>query len=150
MGATGYLRKDISCGEIVEAIRAVHAGGNYLPQWIVTQTSERRLRLSLTPRELEILEMVAKGLTNKDIGRAIQVSPFTVRNHVRHIIAKMEVGNRTEAASVAVQQGMLTAHDPIRSKPLDIVPYDHRYQPSNVVTDDLPMPRPTQPFLRMQ
>lgn len=150
MGAMGYLRKDISCGEIVEAIRAVHTGSSYLPQWIVTQSFERRLHLSLTPRELEILEMVSKGLTNKDIGRAIQVSPFTVRNHVRHIIAKMEVGNRTEAASVAMQQGMLTAHDPIRSKPLDIVPYDHRYKQGSVVTDDLQMPRPTQPFSRMQ
>jgi two-component system NarL family response regulator len=150
MGAKGYLRKDISCGEIVEAIRAVHSGSSYLPQWIVTQTSERRLRLSLTPRELEILEMVSKGLTNKDIGRAIRVSPFTVRNHVRHIIAKLEVGNRTEAASVAMQQGMLTAYDPLRSRPRDIVPYGNREKQCNLVTEDLRMLRPTQPFLRMQ
>lgn len=109
MGAHGYLRKDTSCDEIVEAICAVHAGGCYLPQWLKARMSERAPGSSLSPRELEILEMVAKGLTNKEIGRAIQVSHFTVRNHVRHIIAKLEVGDRTEATSVAIQQGILMA-----------------------------------------
>ena len=108
-GAKGYLRKDVSCIEIVEAIQAVHSGGGYLPQWIKDRVSERRLQPSLSRRELEILEMVAKGLTNKEIGRAIQVSHFTVRNHVRHIIAKLEVGDRTEATTVAIQQGILNA-----------------------------------------
>jgi DNA-binding NarL/FixJ family response regulator len=111
MGARGYLRKDTSCGEIIEAIHAVHSGSSYLPQWIMARISERTPRLSLSPRELEILEMVSKGLTNKEIARVIQVSPFTVRNHVRHIIAKLEVGSRTEAVTVAIQQGILMAHD---------------------------------------
>jgi DNA-binding NarL/FixJ family response regulator len=111
MGARGYLRKDTSCGEIIEAIRAVHSGSSYLPQWIMARISERTPRLSLSPRELEILEMVSKGLTNKDIARVIQVSPFTVRNHVRHIIAKLEVCSRTEAVTVAIRQGILMAHD---------------------------------------
>ncbi len=108
-GAKGYLRKDISCTEIIDAVRAVHAGSGYFPQWIKDRISERKLQPSLSPRELEILEMVAKGLTNKEIGRAIQVSHFTVRNHVRHIIAKLEVGDRTEATTVAIQQGILMA-----------------------------------------
>jgi DNA-binding NarL/FixJ family response regulator len=108
-GAHGYLRKDISCAEIVEAVHAVHSGVGYFPQWIKDRISERKLQPSLSPRELEILEMVAKGLTNKEIGRAIQVSHFTVRNHVRHIIAKLEVGDRTEATTVAIQQGILMA-----------------------------------------
>jgi DNA-binding NarL/FixJ family response regulator len=108
-GSKGYLRKDISSIEIVEAIHVVHSGDGYFPQWIKDRISERKLQPSLSPRELEILEMVAKGLTNKEIGRAIQVSHFTVRNHVRHIIAKLEVGDRTEATMVAIQQGILNA-----------------------------------------
>ena len=108
-GAKGYLRKDISCTEIIEAVHTVHSGSGYFPQWIKDRISERKLQPSLSPREVEILEMVAKGLTNKEIGRAIQVSHFTVRNHVRHIIAKLEVGDRTEATTVAIQQGILMA-----------------------------------------
>ena len=149
MGAKGYLRKDISCGEIVDAIRAVHAGSSYLPQWIVAQTSERRLHLSLTPRELEILEMVSKGLTNKDIGRAIQVSPLTVRNHVRHIIKD---GGRQPYGSGQCCNATRNApaYDPLRSMPRDIVPYGNPEKRSHFVTDDLRMPRSTEPFLRMQ
>jgi DNA-binding NarL/FixJ family response regulator len=111
IGAVGYLRKDISCSEIIDAVRVVQSGGTYFPEWIVARISERESQSSLSPRELEILEMVAKGLTNKEIGRAIQVSHFTVRNHVRHIMAKLEVGDRTEAATVAIQQGMFMARD---------------------------------------
>jgi DNA-binding NarL/FixJ family response regulator len=109
-GAQGYLRKDTSSSEIFEAIYAVHSGASYLPPWIVARVSERRLRSRLSPRELEILEMVAKGLTNKEIGRVTGVSPFTVRNHVRHIMAKLEAGDRTEAATVAIQEGILMPH----------------------------------------
>ncbi|HSZ63042.1 MAG TPA: response regulator transcription factor [Terriglobales bacterium] len=108
-GAKGYLRKDISDTEIVEAVYEVHSGKSHFPQCIKDRVSERKFQPSLSRRELEILEMVAKGLTNKEIGRAIQVSHFTVRNHVRHIIAKLEVGDRTEATSVAIQQGILMA-----------------------------------------
>ena len=108
-GANGYLRKDVSCAEIIEAVDAVHSGKSHFPQWIRDRVSERKLQPSLSPRELEILEMVSKGLTNKEIGHAIQVSHFTVRNHVRHIIAKLEVGDRTEATTVAIQHGILMA-----------------------------------------
>lgn len=108
-GAMGYLPKDLSCAEIVEAVYAVHSGKSHFPQCITDRVRERKSQPSLSRRELEILEMVAKGLTNKEIGRAIQVSHFTVRNHVRHIIAKLEVGGRTEATTVAIQQGILMA-----------------------------------------
>jgi len=135
-GANGYLRKDSSCSEIIEAVHAVRSGSSYLPQWIVTRISERKLRSTLTPRELQILEMVSKGLTNKEIGRAIQVSPFTVRNHVRHIIAKLEVGGRTEAATVAIQQGILMAYDPTQSVCPDIVLDGGRERQSKVVAGD--------------
>jgi DNA-binding NarL/FixJ family response regulator len=113
LGAQGYLRKDTSCDEIVEAILTVYAGGCYLPEWVVTRMSERNLAAKLSRRELEILEMVAKGLTNKEIGRAFQVSHFTVRNHVRHIMAKLEAGDRTEAATLAIQHGLLESLGPL-------------------------------------
>ncbi len=108
-GALGYLLKDSSHDEIIEAVKAVHSGIPYLPQWIVSRLSERKARPSLSQRELEILEMVSKGLTNKEIGRVIRVSHLTVRNHVRHIIEKLDVADRTEASTVAIQQGILFA-----------------------------------------
>lgn len=120
-GADGYLRKDSSRSDILKAVYAVHSSGSYLPPWIGTRISERKFQSTLTHRELEILEMVSKGLTNKEIGRAIQVSPFTVRNHVRHIIAKMDVGDRTEAATVAIQQGILMAYHGVPSMSRDVV-----------------------------
>jgi DNA-binding NarL/FixJ family response regulator len=115
LGARGFLLKDSSCGTITEAVRAVHAGKTYLPEWVMFRISERKLQLSLSPRELEILAMVAKGLTNKEISHVIRVSHFTVRNHVRNIISKLDVGDRTEAATVAIQTGILTAQYSIQS-----------------------------------
>jgi len=109
VGAKGYLLKDSPYSEIIDAVHSVHLGKSYLPQWIIARLSERKVRSSLSQRELEVLEMVSKGLTNKEIGRAIQVSHLTVRNHVRHIIEKLDVGGRTEAATVAIQHGILMA-----------------------------------------
>jgi DNA-binding NarL/FixJ family response regulator len=149
-GAAGYLRKDTSCTEIVEAVYTVHSGRSYLPQWIVDRVSERKPRSALSPREREILEMVSKGLTNKEIGRAIQVSHFTVRNHVRHIIEKLEVGDRTEAATVAVQRGILAAHDRV-----GVVGRGGALAASGVkrtgpVGGDRRMSGPSRPFLQVQ
>lgn len=106
-GARGYLSKDASGAQIVEAINTVKAGGKYLSAEIKTLFAERESRSSLSTRETEILEMVAKGLTNKEIARVLQISQYTVRNHINHISAKLEVGDRTEAVSVALQQGIL-------------------------------------------
>ncbi len=109
-GAAGFLLKDSSRSQIVEAIESVHSGETWLPPWIVARIAERKGRLSLSQRELEVLVMVSKGLTNKEIARVIQVSHFTVRNHVRRIIDKLDVGDRTEAATLAIQQGILTSY----------------------------------------
>jgi two-component system NarL family response regulator len=67
------------------------------------------MRSSLTGREMEILEMIAKGLTNKEIGSALDISDNTVRNHVISIIGKLEVSDRTEAATAAIQRGILSS-----------------------------------------
>jgi two-component system NarL family response regulator len=69
------------------------------------------MRTELTPRELEILRMLAKGLTNKQIGKALNISDNTVKNHVNSVIEKLEVCDRTEAATTAIQRGILSADD---------------------------------------
>ena len=106
-GAKGYLLKDTSQQQMLEAIATVHAGRRYIPSHIAARLAERMLRSNLTARELEILEMLAKGLTNKGIGGALTISENTVRNHVNSIMEKLEVSDRTEAVAVAIQQGII-------------------------------------------
>lgn len=106
-GARGYLLKETSRDEIVAAIVAVHAGKQYFPPAIANRLSERNHRSNLSPRELEILEMLSRGFTNQEIGRALGISRFTVRNHVNSISQKLEVCDRTEAASVAMKLGII-------------------------------------------
>jgi two-component system, NarL family, response regulator len=106
-GAQGYLLKDAPQAEMLEAIRSVHSGRRYFPQAIADRLAERMLRSSLTEREIEVLQMLARGLTNKEIGRALSISGNTVRNHVNSIIEKLEVSDRTEAATVAIHRGII-------------------------------------------
>jgi len=110
-GAEGYLLKDTSLREMVEAIRAVHAGKRYFPRQIASRLAERMMRINLTSREVEILKMLAKGPTNKEIAHALGISDNTVRNHVNSIIEKLEVSDRTEAATTAIQRGIITVDD---------------------------------------
>ncbi|HEY3626092.1 MAG TPA: response regulator transcription factor [Terracidiphilus sp.] len=106
-GAQGYLLKGAPQADVIEAIHAVHAGRRYLPRHIAARLAERIMRSDLTPRELEVLQMLARGLTNKEIGNALAISGNTVRNHVNSIIEKLEVSDRTEAATTAIQRGII-------------------------------------------
>lgn len=106
-GAKAYLLKDTSRDEIIAAINAVHGGGTHFPKRIADRLDERKHRPCLSAREVQILELLSKGLTNKDIGRALDISKFTVRNHVNKILEKLEVCDRTEASTVAIEQGIL-------------------------------------------
>lgn len=110
-GAQGYLLKDTPLKEMLDAIRAVNAGKRYIPRQIAQRLAERMMRAELTTREIEILKMLAKGPTNKQIGHALGISDFTVRNHVNSIIEKLEVSDRTEAATTAIQRGIITVDD---------------------------------------
>jgi two-component system NarL family response regulator len=110
-GAQGYLLKDTPFKEMLEAIRTVNAGKRYIPRQIAQRLAERMMRTELTARELEILKMLAKGPTNKQIGHALGISDYTVRNHVNSIIEKLEVSDRTEAATTAIQRGIITVDD---------------------------------------
>ena len=106
-GAEGYLLKNTSQREMSDAIHAVCAGNRYIPRSIASRLAERMTRSDLTPRELEILKILAKGLTNKQIGHALGISDNTVRNHINSIIEKLEVSDRTEATKTAIQRGII-------------------------------------------
>jgi len=110
-GAQGYLLKDAPQADVVAAIRTVFAGRRYFPNHIAERLAERMMRTDLTARELEVLRMLARGLTNKEIGRALEISGNTVRNHVNSIIEKLEVSDRTEAATTAIHRGLIEAQN---------------------------------------
>jgi two-component system, NarL family, response regulator len=110
-GAQGYLLKDTSLKEMVTAIRTVHSGKRYIPQDIAARLADRMMRTDLTPREIEILKLLSKGPTNKQIGQALGISENTVKNHVNSIIEKLEVADRTEAATTAIQRGLISVDD---------------------------------------
>ena len=106
-GAQGYLLKGAPQADVIEAIHTVHAGKRYFPSDVAARLAERMMRSDLTARELEVLHMLARGLTNKEIGNALRISGNTVRNHVNSIIEKLEVSDRTEAATTAIQRGLI-------------------------------------------
>ena len=110
-GAQGYLLKDAPQEQMLEAIVSVHAGKRFIPREIAARLADRMLRSNLTARELEILGMLAKGLTNKQIGSALSISENTVRNHLKCVMSKLEVSDRTEAVAVAIQQGIIQVTD---------------------------------------
>lgn len=106
-GAAGYVTKDVSRAELVSAITTVSAGRKYFPREVQRYVRERQSQCDLGPRELEVLGMVAKGLTNREIAHALEISQYTVRNHITHICDKLDVADRTEAVAVALQKGIL-------------------------------------------
>lgn len=113
-GANGYVLKTASPREIVRAVRDVHAGNSALDaeivQKMVNQVSsgfQEQPVEKLTPRELEVLALVAKGYTNKAIGVQLGISDRTVQGHLAHIFSKLQSGSRTEAVMRAVSLGWL-------------------------------------------
>jgi len=109
-GTQGYLLKDARQSDVIDAIKVVHSGRRYFPRDIAARLAERMTRSDLTARELEVLNMLVRGLTNKEIGSALDISGNTVRNHVNSIIEKLEVSDRTEAATTAILRGIVEAH----------------------------------------
>ena len=110
-GAQGYILKDVPQDRLLEAIHLVYARRRYFPADIAARLIERMARSNLTPREHQVLQYVAKGLTNKEIGRVFGISENTARNHVNSIIEKLEVSDRTEAATIAIRQGLVSITD---------------------------------------
>jgi two-component system, NarL family, response regulator LiaR len=111
-GAAGYLLKDVQPNELVRAIRSAVAGDSPLSPAIATRVVEEvahggtPVHGDLTPRELDVLALIARGRSNKVIARELGVAEKTVKTHVSHILAKLGVNDRTQAALYAVKQGL--------------------------------------------
>jgi DNA-binding NarL/FixJ family response regulator len=110
-GAWGYLRKDTSEDELVAAIMSVHAGRRYIPVDISSRLVERMTKSDLTPRELQTLELLAEGYTNKQIAAALHLSDYTVRHYVINIMEKLQAPDRTGAVAAAFRSGLLQRLD---------------------------------------
>ncbi|HYZ82856.1 MAG TPA: response regulator transcription factor [Bryobacteraceae bacterium] len=106
-GARGYLIKDTLDDRLLDAIRALYEGRRYVPPEVAVQLAEHGPRVELTEREREVLELIARGLRNKEISAALLISEATARTHVENIVAKLGVNSRTEALVVAAQRGFI-------------------------------------------
>ena len=106
-GARGYLLKTMPPGELVEAIRQVHAGKKRIPPAVAAQLAEHVSDEALTPREIEVLRHIAQGNRNKDIGERLFISEETVKVHVKHVMDKLGASDRTEAVAIAIRRGII-------------------------------------------
>jgi DNA-binding NarL/FixJ family response regulator len=106
-GARGYLLKESVHADVLRAIRAVHAGKRLLPPEVADRLSEHFAEAALTPRETEVLGLVARGLGNKEIADRLGTATGTVKMHVQNILEKLRAADRTQAVTIAIQRGIL-------------------------------------------
>jgi DNA-binding NarL/FixJ family response regulator len=106
-GAKSYLLKDVRREELFQCIREVHAGRAFLPPAVAAKLAERMPAEELTPRELEVLRLLAAGKPNKLIGADLAITEVTVKSHVQSVFRKLNVLSRTEAIAVASRRGLL-------------------------------------------
>jgi NarL family two-component system response regulator LiaR len=122
VGAAGYLLKDVSADELIKAIRSVHAGESVLHPAVTrkvidyfaqqrTDAQKASVPAYLTDRELEVLKLAARGMTNREIGGTLDISARTVQVHLSNVFGKLGVGSRTEAVVYAVREGWLALED---------------------------------------
>ena len=106
-GAVGYLLKSTLRRELLDVIRNVHAGRVHVPPEIATEIGLKSMRDMLTEREVEVLLSIAAGLGNKGIAKQLGITEETVKAHIKSIFAKLDVGDRTEAVTVAARRGII-------------------------------------------
>ena len=106
-GARAYLLKDMLRDGLVEAIRAVHAGQRRIPAEVASRLAERMNRTELTARELEVLRLIVEGKSNKAIAAELSIAEGTVKIHINNILSKLGVSDRTQAATFALQRGII-------------------------------------------
>ena len=106
-GAKSYLLKDVRREELFQCIREVHAGKTVIPAAVAAKLAERLPAEQLSPRELEVLRLLAEGKPNKLIGAALSITEVTVKSHVQALFRKLNVLSRTEAIAVANRRGLL-------------------------------------------
>jgi two-component system NarL family response regulator len=106
-GAASYLTKDVLHDDLLKAVRAVAAGQSYLPEQVLAALQAQVPGPILSARELEVLELIVKGLANKQIAYVLNIAEHTVKNHVKSILDKLDVEDRTQAATAAIQRGIV-------------------------------------------
>ncbi|HMF76968.1 MAG TPA: response regulator transcription factor [Bryobacteraceae bacterium] len=111
-GVRGYLLKEMVHTEVVRAIRIVHSGKRFIPFEVSQQLSGFFPEVALTPREIEVLSLVARGFGNKEVGDMLGTAPGTVKAHVQSILSKLGAKDRTNAVTIALRRGILHLHSP--------------------------------------
>ena len=106
-GALAYLTKDVLHDELIGAIRVVHQGDQYLPASVVAILAAELPRPELGPREMDVLRLIVQGFMNKQIAHELGISEETAKNHVKSILKKLGAGDRTQAATSAIQRGII-------------------------------------------
>lgn len=106
-GVRGYLLKEMVHTEIVRAIRVVHSGKRLMPPEVAERLSEHFPQVALTPREIEVLQHVAKGYGNKEIGIRLGTAAGTVKMHLQNILSKLGASDRTHAVTLAIRRGII-------------------------------------------
>ncbi len=106
-GAKGYLLKGMNSEELISAIRTVHAGKSRIPAEVAERLAERLAGPSLTERETDVLRLIVSGNSNKEIAGALFISEATVKTHVNNLLGKLGVTDRTQAATTALQRGIV-------------------------------------------
>jgi len=106
-GARGYLLKSTPSHELIETIRLVHAGKKRIPSDIASRVAEYMVDDELTPREIEVLRLVAEGNRNHDVAVRLFISDETVKAHLKHVMLKLGAKDRTQAVTIAVRRGFI-------------------------------------------
>jgi two-component system NarL family response regulator len=106
-GVQAFLTKDVLRNELLKTIRTVNAGKTYLPEALAAALDANKNAPQLSEREIEVLELVARGLANKQIAYALKIAETTAKNHVKNILHKLGVQDRTQAATAAIQRGII-------------------------------------------
>jgi len=106
-GAQGYVVKGLVREELLETIRSVHAGKRRLPAEVAQKLAEHMADEPISPRELDVLSLMAAGKRNKEIASALSIAEDTVKMHVRNILSKLQVNDRTEAVTIALRRGII-------------------------------------------
>jgi DNA-binding NarL/FixJ family response regulator len=106
-GAQGYVFKNSSGEKLIPALRSVLAGQRWIPKEVANRLASRKSFEELTQREIQILNVLAKGLANKEIADVLNITEYTVKDHLKNILAKLRVSDRTEAVTTAIQRGII-------------------------------------------
>lgn len=109
-GVRGYLLKDMVHSEVIRAIRIVHSGKRYIPPEVTDHLNDFFPEVALTPREVDVLSLVARGFGNKEVGDVLGTASGTVKAHMQSILGKLGAKDRTHAVTIALRRGILHLH----------------------------------------